>query len=193
VLQKNTRVLAALLTLGSLSVAVPAIAEPTTEQFNNPFSGNLLSQLLGHETYEEGGEQLQLSDYTLGRVRGKAGNIMSVELMDMSGDQIQGGAGRVIMKGEANPGSDVLLTEEDGNYELVGAAHPAWITTLQEDYKWKMSAENKGTPLAERTAQYWQALEQNAGRSVTISPLEPQQPAVSNEVPPQPEPVRGMW
>jgi hypothetical protein len=202
VLQQNSHALTGVLILASLSAvaATPAIAEPTQERVNNQPSETLISQALGHDTYEEGGEQMSFSDYILGRVRGRTGNYLSVELMNMEGTEVKAGEGRVIMEGSANPGDNVLLTEEDGEYEFVGVAHPAWITELQEDYKWNMSAEMKGTPLKERTASLWQTLAQNEGRTATTAPVETEpQPETGEEYPSEPaeeypsEPVRGMW
>lgn len=141
-LQQNSHALTGILILASLSAvaATPAIAEPTQT------SQTLISQALGHDTYEGGEGQMSFSDYVLGRVRGRTGNYSSIELMNMEGTEAKEGNGRVIMEGSANPGDNVLLTEEDGEYEFVGPAHPAWITELQEDYKWNMSAEMKKTP-----------------------------------------------
>lgn len=192
---QKSHALTGMLVLVSLSAVsvTPAIAEPTQAELSSPSIEMQVAQLLGHETYKKE-EQLKFSDYTLGRVRGRAGTLMSIELMDMSGGEIKEGDGTVVMSGGANPGDDVLLREEDGEYEYVGQAHPYWITKLQEDYKWKMAAETKGTALSERTASLWQTLAQNEGRSVTISPLEPA-PAtapVGGEYP-EAEPVRGMW
>jgi hypothetical protein len=193
VLRQN-HALTGLLLLASLSViaTAPAIAAPAQEQVNNPESETLIAQLLGHNTYQEGGEQLNLSDYTLGHVRGRSGNYLSIELMDMSGTEIKEEGGRVIMAGSAQPGDDVLLIENDGEYEFVGTAEPTWITKLQKDYGWKMAAETKGVALSERTASLWQALAQNEGRTITIAPLGPDtNTGVGGEVPE--EPVRGMW
>jgi hypothetical protein len=192
---QKSHALTGMLVLVSLSAVsvTPASAEPTQAELSTPAVEMQISQLLGHETYKEE-EQMKLSDYTIGRVRGRAGTLLSVELMDTSGEEITEGDGNIIVSGEANAGDDVLLTEEDGEYEYVSQAHPYWITKLQEDYKWKMAAETKGTPLSERTASLWQTLAQNEGRTVTISPLEPA-PAtapVGGEYP-EAEPVRGMW
>jgi hypothetical protein len=192
---QKSQALTGLLVLVSLSAVsvTPAIAEPKQAELSTPSVEMQLAQLLGHETYKKE-EQLKLSDYTLGRVRGRAGTLLSIELMDTSGEEITEGDGRVIMSGDANPGDDVLLKEEDGEYEYVSQAQPYWITKLQEDYKWKMAAETKGTALSERTASLWQTLAQNEGRTVTISPLEPAPAtAPTGGEYPEAEPVRGMW
>lgn len=170
------------------SVAVaPAIAEPIQISDNTATSEMLVSQLLGHETYEgSSGEQMNMADYKLGTVRGRAGTLLSIEIKD--GDSI-------ILEGSANPGDDVILTEEDGDYELVGQAHPYWITTLEEDYKYKMSADTKKTALSERTASLWARLKENEGGTVALPEQEPSTggdyPATVPE--PEAEPVRGMW
>lgn len=172
------------------SLATTAIAKPASAESPEM----LISQLRGHETYKKE-EQMNLSEYTLGKVRGRAGNLLSVELMDMSSTEIKDGDGRIIMEGSANPGDDVLLKEEDGDYELVGPAHPAWITKLQKDYKWKMSGETGSA--TSRTTSVDREREMEPTDTVTPSPApvpEPQQtePAPAPQTKPE-EPVRGMW
>lgn len=192
---QKSHTLTGMLVVASLSAVsvTPAIALPTQEQVDTPTTETFISQLLGHEAYKEE-EQMNLSENVIGKVRGKTGNFLSIELMDMSdGVQLKSGDDRVTAVGSANPGDDVRLVEEDGKYELVGSAHPYWITKLQKDYGWKMSAETKGTPLSERTASLWQSLAQNEGRAVTIAPLEPQPDTPVGGEYPEAEPVRGMW
>jgi hypothetical protein len=189
VLINKSHALTGMLLLASCSAVsiAPAIAETTQILDNHSSSEMLVSQLLGHDTYEgSSGEQMNMADYKLGTVRGRAGTLLSIEVKD--GDSI-------ILEGAANPGDDVILTEEDGDYELVGQAHPYWITMLEEDYKYKMSAETKGTALSERTASLWARLKENEGGTVALPEQESSMGRQYSETVPEPqaEPVRGMW
>jgi len=187
-LNKTSFTIGGLLLLGSLAttaIAKPVSAEPLSEQSDSNSREMLISQLRGHETYQKE-EQLNPNDYVYGTVRGAAGSILSIELEE--GDSIQ------VESTAARPGDDVILTQEGDDYEFVGQAQPAWILTLQEDYKLNMAAET-GSATSTTSVQEETQMEQTDTVTPEPAPVpEPQQtePAPVPEEQPE-EPVRGMW
>jgi hypothetical protein len=171
--------------IASVPIAKPANAEPVSEQHHSNSSEMLVSQLRGHETYQDQ-EQLNPNDYVYGTVKGAAGSMLSIELEE--GDSV------LVESTSARPGDDVILTKEGDDYEFVGQAQPAWIMTLQEDYKLNMAAET-GSATSSTTSVEQEEMEQTD--TVTPSPApvpEPQQtePAPAPEEEPA-EPVQGLW
>lgn len=163
------------------------MAEPVSDSpANEPIH---VSQLLGHDDYP-GAPEKTLADYQVGTVVGKAGEITSVRLED--GTIFQSPMPSVMGN---QTGFDVLVVEEDGEYEIVGSAHPMWITELEQDYGYNVAVDTRLAPLSERTASLWQALAESEAMAVdtTTTTTVPQpQPAVGGEAPVE-EPVRGLW
>jgi hypothetical protein len=176
------------LLLGSLAVtgiATAVNAEPVSSEFT-------IAQLRGHNTYI-GEAQLNPSQYVYGRVRGAAGNIISVELEDGTTMQVKNGINHMESYG-VRPGDDVILSREDDDYTFIGTAEPAWILTLQDDYGLDIAAEQSGT--RDRTAyDYEQPSQmQETQPEVTPAPVEQQpEPQTTPESPSNSEPVRGQW
>lgn len=173
----------ALLSLSlSAGLVAPAMAEPNNSEL-------LISQLRGHETYR-GGQQLNMSDFKLGTVAGKAGGIATVRLED--GTFFNGAIVDDLMVGSFYSGKDVLVIENNGRYAIVGMAHPMWITKLIKSYGLKMSAEQGS--LSSRTAAIWRELEESSSSQAAIQPLPERTAPAPARVPEMTEgPVRGMW
>ena len=145
----------------------------------------LLSQLRGHEVYT-GYDQMDWDGVMLGHVRGITGTIGHIVLPD--GTSFNANT-------DACDGDDVLVGEDDnGNYYLIGVAHPRWISILEADYGWRRLDYASYRPLTERTADLWAQLESSP---TTRTPIPPRRTAPSRPYtpPPQtaPEPVRGLW
>lgn len=188
-LNKSAKVLSgALLAAAALGFSAPAQAEPF------PTKGNiLLSQLPGHDMYAPTNEQMSFDGLAIGRVRGKVGSIVQVELLpygDFPG-YIQVSDNYRIYHwdgaGAAEPGDDVLLSpvfDDNGNYirtDFYSAAHPTWLTRLdlKEVQEVTMSeinfqsSEPVGLPPVTRTA------------PAPVAPAPAPAPA--------PMPIRGLW
>ncbi|BAQ64768.1 hypothetical protein [Geminocystis sp. NIES-3709] len=149
-------------------------------------STTLISQLEGHDTYN-GGEQMEWSDYSLGRVIGKSGGILFIQTEE-----------GVVFHSEGGfcPGSDVLVQKtEDGRYRLVQTGHPQWISRLKAKYGWKQVASTGS--LNERTAAIWAEMEKSSTTTREIPPREVMAPTNTYTPEPQVEqynqPVRGLW
>jgi hypothetical protein len=205
VLIKNLKLLTGMLLLLSLSIvsASPAKAALTEEQLqhhqsdhpgNTEKDAHLLSQLPGHDLYD-GGEQISPTEYKIGRVVGKTGNILFIVLQDGTGTYFR-------TSGSANPGADVLVGESDGVYYIVGTdtlpymnsvggmdtAHPMWISRLE------LKEVPQSGSLSSRTAPLWQQLEASMSRTAVEMP--PPQPAPAYSAPAstyEGEPVRALW
>jgi hypothetical protein len=169
---------------------IPDIISKSLEKLKNNSSEELveetpkeLSQLQGHDTYD-GKPQIEWDGYMLGRVVGKAGNILFVKLSD--GTYFND-------VGEGYPGNDVLVEEVDGRYHIVGKAHAPWISTLKSKYGWRRVTVS--TNLNERTAAIWEELEANSRRSSTVSlPPRTSTPSYTPvESPMINEPIRGLY
>jgi hypothetical protein len=149
-------------------------------------SALLISQLRGHETWQKE-EQLNLSDYEIGRVRGAVGGILSVEFfepVEIDGRTIR----RTQVVGAAQPGDDVIFRVEDGKLLFVGQAQPYWISRL--------NLKDEGDFVSNRAA-IWKELE--GSREVGLPPLPPEtrtfvaEPVPEPVVEETPAPVRGLW
>lgn len=167
-----------------LFAALTAVTIHPAQAENNPNS-LLLSQLRGHETYLKE-EQMVLSDYVVGRVRGAAGGILSVDFAEpvTVGDRT---VRRTLVSGAAVPGDDVIFRVEDGALNFVGAAHPSWISRLN------LKDEGPGSN-ANTRAQLLQELQTE--RQIGLPPLPPETRTFVAEPEPTPEPavpVRGLW
>lgn len=146
----------------------------------NSESKRLIGQLGGHETYKNEA-QMSWDEYMIGRVIGKSGGILFVQLPD--GESFQTG-------GTVCPGSDVLVQMVDGRYQVMGIAHSGWISRLQSDYGWKQVSASAS--LNERTAAIWESF----GSSSTTVSVPPRTTAPSYtpvENPVMNSPVRGLW
>lgn len=144
----------------------------------------LLSQLRGHDTYD-GKPQMQWQDYSLGKVVGKSGGIMSILVEDGTSFQADG---------YVRPGSDVLVgKDENGEYYLVSAAESEWISILRSDYGWKRTVAQAA--LNERTAAIWSEIEASSNRPTTEIPRREvvESQYQMNETVIESEPVRGLW
>lgn len=147
----------------------------------NSESKDLIGQLGGHETYKNEA-QMSWDQYMIGRVIGKAGNILFVKLPD--GKSFQAG-------GDVPPGCDVLVQMVDGRYEVAGIAHSGWISRLQSDYGWKQVTAMGS--LNERTAAIWSEL-QTSSTTVSAPPRTTTAPSYTPvENPVMDSPVRGLW
>jgi hypothetical protein len=166
---KASHTLTMLLALALASVSVtPALAEPTEVMTKG--DDVLVSQLLGHTQYE-GAPEMELSDYQIGTVAGKSGEVISVRMPD--GTVFDAKAPDFYPR-IGYTGVDVLVVEEEGEYKVVDLAHPMWISKLNEDYGHVMAAETRGVPLGVRTASIWRDIEANQGRVATLGPLQSQ-------------------
>jgi hypothetical protein len=189
VLNKSVKVLSGvLLAAAALGFSAPAQAEPFPTKANI-----LLSQLPGHDVYITGTEQMLFDGLAIGRVRGKVGSIIQVELLPYGGfpGYIEASDSRRIYHwdgvGVGEPGDDVLLRpvfDDSGSYvttEFYGTAHPTWLTRL--DLK-----EVQDVTISEIN---FQSSEPVALPPVTRSAPAPVAPApVMNTAP---MPVRGLW
>jgi hypothetical protein len=164
-----------LLSLAAISTT-PAQAEP---------EGEVLTQLPGHDVYY-GEDQMEESDYYVGRVRGIAGPILMIELIPpvtIEGEEITHvntaatGWGKYRNIGYPRPGDDIALKWEDGQWVIVDRYNPYWITRLD---------------LREVSEVQRSAIDWGETREVGLPPLQPS-PAVVQEIVPAPQPVRGMW
>lgn len=163
----------------------PASSSEVTE---NDHDEILISQLRGHDIYE-GGTQQQWQEYSLGRVVGKSGNMMSIKADD--GTVFEARNYENYYTNYINPGSDVLISkDEDGKYYVVKAAEAEWISYLESDYGFKRDMVASKT-LNERTAAIWSEIE--ASSSSTVSQRLDSQ--TRTEIVQQQEvaPVRGLW
>lgn len=145
----------------------------------------MISQVRGHDLYS-GGEQMPC-DGIIGHMYCRSGTIGFIRSAD--GAHIHASTG-------AWNGEDVLLgKDDDGNYFIIGMAHPRWITKLVADYGFTYPENCDYVPLTERTADLWARLGQQ--RPATQIPSRPTPPARPYTPPPQPEaqpePVRGLW
>lgn len=149
---------------------------------------SLISQLRGHQTYK-GEPQIEWGDNMLGRVVGKSGDIMFINVED---------GGTFHANGSFSPGSDVLVGKDaDGRYYLVDSARSPWISILQSKYGYK-KLDGTSVALNERTAAIWAEL--NSSPTTTTAEIPPRaQAAPPTTYTPQPEveqynePVRGLW
>lgn len=187
---KNAKLLTGMLLLLSLSIVSAGSAQANIakeqlqhhqpeHQENTEKDGLLLSQLAGHDVYD-GEEQMSASEYKVGRVVGKSGNILFIVLDD-------GTYFRAV--GSADPGDDVLVMESEGTYSVVEASHPDWISRLTIK---EVAALG---PLSSRTASIWQELEASSSRSAMTVP--PREPAPTYTTPSttyqEGPPVRALW
>lgn len=165
----------AILTLSAVSItALSAQANPF------PTKGEtLLSQLPGHDTWRKGGEQLQFSDFGIGRVRGKIGSIVMVEFLKYGAfpGQITLDNGQKLthlnVEAVAEPGDDVLI---DLKTLSVMQAHPVWLTRLK---------------LKEVVAVERSAINFESSAPVSLPPVQPSASVAPARV--APAPVRGLW
>jgi hypothetical protein len=191
VLNKSVKVLSGmLLAAAALGFSAPAQAEPF------PTKGSiLLSQLPGHDMYAPINEQMSFDGLAIGRVRGKVGSIIQVQLLPYSyagfPGYIQASDNRRIYRwngvGDAEPGDDVLLYpvfDDNGNYirtEFYDVAHPSWLTRLDLKQVQEVTiseinfqtSEPVGLPPVTRTA------------PAPVAPAPAPAPA--------PGPIRGLW
>lgn len=182
---KNIRILTGMLLLLSLSVvsaspAKAALKEPQLQHHQPEHQENTDkdSRLLSQAT-----EQMNSSEYKVGRVVGKTGNILFIVLKD-------GTSFRII--GDAQPGEELLLSESEGSYVIVEKVTRQASSTT--------SVTTSGS-LSSRTAGIWQEIESSSSRT-TITPPPPQ-PAPSYSAPAstysapaptyQEAPVRALW
>ena len=174
---KTAKVLTgALLTAAAIGLAAPAQAQ------------RLPAFMPGHDTYIAPLGMESMEGLALGRVRGKVGSILSVELLEW-GDfdgYVEVGDDRRIYSwngvGAAEPGDDVILQpmyNDDGDYmgmEFISMAGPAWLSRLDikavEDIE--MSEINFET-----------------SEPVALPPVT--RPAPAPAPAPAPMPIRGMW
>jgi hypothetical protein len=159
----------------------------SSELIDNDLTEILLSQLRGHDIYDNE-PQMKWDNYSLGRVVGKSGGIMSILVEDGTSFQADG---------YVRPGSDVLVAQdENGEYYLVSASHSEWISYLEEDYGVKRN-KNYPVPLLERTAPIWAEIEAGSSRSVLEiperEPVESQYEMTEPTMMEESEPVRGLW
>ncbi len=184
---KSAKVLSGiLLATAAFGFSAPAQAEPF------PTKGNiLLSQLPGHDMYAPMNEQMSFDGLAIGRVRGKVGSILQVELMEY-GDfpgYIQVSDNYRMYHwdgvGGAEPGDDVLLTpvfDDNGNYvttNFSSIAHPAWLTRL--DLK-----EVQEVTMSE--------INFESSAPVALPPVTRSAPAPVAPAPaPMPTSIRGLW
>jgi hypothetical protein len=166
----------------------PASSSEVTENNHDEI---LISQLRGHDTYE-GEAQLEWQGYSLGRVVGKSGNMMSIKAED--GTVFQARNYENYYTNYINPGSDVLIgKDEDGGYHIVKAAESEWISYLESDYSFKRNMVASKT-LNERTAAIWSEIE--ASSSTTVSQRLDSQTRteiVQEREVQEVAPVRGLW
>lgn len=196
-LSKSVKILTgALLAAAALGVSIlPAQAKPVAAQ-----SEILLSQLGGHQTYKKQ-NQLVLSNYAIGRVRGKVGNILSVQFlpyasfpgfvrMDANGDRKMTS---INIEGAAEPGDDVIMRpsfDSDGAFDgweliekdyipaIISTAFPRWITRI--NYKEVAAVETS-------------AIDFEPSAPVGLPPVERSAPAPVAPAPAPSGPVRGLW
>ena len=91
------------------------------------------------------------NDYQTGKIVGKNGSNISVITEDGS-----------LIHGEweiGSVGDTVLIVDEDGRTEVLEAAHPAWVGTLEQDYEFSIDNDARlDPPLQARTAPLWRQL-----------------------------------
>lgn len=146
----------------------------------------MISQVRGHDLHS-GGEQMPC-DGIIGHMVCRSGTIGFIRTAD---------GGHLHANTQAWNGEDVLLgRDEDGNYFIIGMAHPRWITKLVADYGFTYPENCDYVPLVERTSSLWAQLGQQRPATTQIPPR-PTPPARPYTPPPQPqtqpEPVRGLW
>ncbi|PSF31328.1 hypothetical protein C7H19_22805 [Aphanothece hegewaldii CCALA 016] len=172
------------LTGAVLFIALTAVTASPAKAETDPNS-TLISQLRGHNTYLKE-EQLILSDYEIGRVRGAVGGILSVEFFEpvtVGNRTIR----RTQVVGGAQPGDDVIFKVEDDKLVFVSAAKPTWISRL--------NIKDEGNFVSNR-AEIWKELERS--QEVGLPPLAPETRTFVAE--PEPvtapaveAPIRGLW
>ena len=186
-LNKSVQILSGVvLAAAALGFTAPAQAEPFQTKGNI-----LLSQLPGHDMYLPDPEQMSFDGLAIGRVRGKVGSIIQVELLpygDFPGYIEVSENSRIYHwdgAGAAEPGDDVLLQpvfDDDGNYirtDFYSAAHPTWLTRL--DLK-----EVQEVTISEINFQ--------SSEPVSLPPVTRSAPAPVAPAPaPAPMPIRGLW
>jgi hypothetical protein len=197
---KHLEVLGATLLLSSLSVAIayPLKANTANEIDRNSSleikerQGLYLSQALGHKDYP-GATEKQWSDFQVGTIVSIVGDIAFVSLEDGTQFRQMGFDSR----GRVRPGSQVLVEEKDGEYQVVDVAHPYWIGKLEAEQGYDISADSQQEPLQART----EAIRQSSKQTTTTEDItvETQTPAaqtpsgMGGEAPPPVEPVPAMW
>jgi hypothetical protein len=121
--------------LSAFSLA-PVKANPLKEPVKAPI---LISQLCGHDVYNNQ-PQMQLRQYMIGKVVGRSGSISSIVLPD--GTILNQLVPMESFAGLYTEGSNVrIMKDSNGNYTVVGLAHPYWITDLVEEKGLKLSAD----------------------------------------------------
>jgi len=182
-----------MLALAALGVSIlPAQAQPTSVQ-----KEILLSQLSGDQTYKKQ-NQLFLSNYAIGLVRGKVGNILFVQFLPYASFPGYVGSNKKIthihLEGAAEPGDDVILRpafDSNGNFKswemidkdyitsIISTAFPRWITRLK--YKEVAAVETS-------------SINFESSAPVSLPPVERSAPASVAPAPaPAPSSVRGLW
>lgn len=196
---KSLGVLGATLILssGSLAIAFPLKANTASELAQNSSleikerQGLYLSQARGHTDYP-GATEKQWSDFQVGTIRSIVGDIAFVSLEDGTQFRQMGFDSR----GRVRPGSQVLVQQQDGKYQIVDVAHPYWIGKLEAE-GYDIAADSPQEPLQARTEAIRQSFEQTTTtEEITVETQAPaaQTPSgIGGEAPPPAEPVPAMW
>lgn len=184
---KNFSPLIAAISLGLCLSTVTINPAQSSEVTDNNGNDILISQLRGHDSFD-GNSQRLWQKYSMGRVVGKSGDKIFIDVEDGGSFQADG---YVRPYTYIRPGSDVIVgTDSNGEYYLVSATKSEWISRLETDYGLDRN-EIAITPLNERTAPIWAALEAPDTMTVTqilgteTTPNIPERQYTS--------PVRGLW
>lgn len=173
----------------AFSVSAAVVAPAKAEEIQ-------ISQLRGYEfqvpieVYQDEWLQWRFeNNIVIGRVRGKVGDIMSIEFLSPEAITINGKEiDSLNIEGTARAGDDVILRYQDEQWvliddellaQLVDPALPAWVSRL----------ELREAEVVERTAIEW-----SEDQPVVLPELPPSRAVAPAPAPVSaPEPVRGLW
>ena len=172
------------ISLGLCLSAVNMSPAHSSELIDNNGDDIFISQLRGHESFDGNSRRLW-QNYSMGRVVGKSGDKIFIKVEDGGSFQANG---YVRPYTYIRPGSDVIVgTDSNGKYYLVSATESEWISRLEEDYGLDRN-EIAITPLNQRTAPIWAAL--NAPDTMTVTKILGTETQQNRQYT---SPVRGLW
>ena len=183
-LRKTSCVIAGMaLTLGSALTTMPAKAQAVQQVLDNkliPMSTHSWAQEVKDGDFDA---------VAIARVRGKAGDIISLEVMypeegmtvdDRTVTNIPIVSPSWDVYGAVNPGDDLVIAHKDGSWVYIGKSNFA-------TYNWITRLKLKAIPQVQKVSIDW-------GSSQPVS-LPPVQPSTAQVPAPAaaPAPIRGMW
>ena len=171
------------ITLACALATMPAKAQEVQQVLDNK-----LIPMSTHPWAQEV-KDLDLEAVGIARVRGKVGDIISLEVMypeeglSIGDDKISDitlGSPAWDVYGAVNPGDDVVIGYKDGKWVYLGKSSFA-------AYNWITRLELKAIPQVQKVSIDW-----GSSQPVSLPPIQPS--SAQAPVPaPAPEPIRGMW